>query len=101
MQIADAATPRDRLIEHGAALHLFDVLTKVADGQLLRNGNLALIRRFLTHHHAEERGFTGAVGTHQAYLFAGIQLEGCVYENELSAVLFIDVREVNHPEHPT
>src|SRR5436190_1431872 len=72
VEIADTAAPGYSLIEHGAALHLLHVLTEVANGETLRNGNLAFVGSFLVDNHAEERGLTRAVGTDQAYLLAWI-----------------------------
>ena len=76
VQIARAAAAGDGFVEHRAALHLFDVLAEVADGQLLGNRDVAFVGLFFAHHHAEERGLAGAVGTHQADLLAGVQLKG-------------------------
>ena len=81
MQIAGAAAAGDGFIEHRAALHLLDVLAEVADGELLRNRDGALVGVFLAHDHAEKRGLAGAVGAHQADLLAGVQLKGCVDED--------------------
>ena len=91
MQIADAAAARDRLVEHRAARHFFHVLPEVADGQLLRHRDFALVRRFFAGDHAEDRGLAGAVRADEAGLLAGIELEGGVDEEELLAVLLADV----------
>ena len=96
MQVADAAAAGDGFVEHGAALHLFDVLAEVADGELLRDGDLAFVGVFFADDHAEEGGLAGAVGADQADLFAGVELEGGVDEDELLAVLLIDVGKRNH-----
>ena len=92
MQIADAAAAGDGLVEHRAARHLLDVLAEVADGQLLRHRDVAFVGRFLADDHAEERGLAGAVRADQADLFARVELEGGVDEEELLAVLLADVR---------
>ena len=34
------------------------------------------------------------------YLLAGVQLKGSVNENQLPAVLLVDIGERDHPEHP-
>ena len=57
----EPAAAGDRLVEHRAARHLLDVLAEVADGQLLRDRDLALVGRLLAHDHAEERRLAGAV----------------------------------------
>jgi len=93
VQIARAPAAGDGFIEHGAAGHFFDVLTEVADGEFLRDGNVAFVRRFLTDHHAEEGGFAGAVGADEADFFAGVELERGVDKDELLAVLFVDAGE--------
>ena len=81
MQIADAPAAGDGFIEHRPAFHLFHVLAEVADGQLLRNRDVALVGRFLADDHAEERRLAGAVRTDQADLLAGVQLKGSVDED--------------------
>ena len=96
VQIADAPAARNGFIEHAAALHLLHILAEIPDRQLLGHGDVTIIGRFLAHDHAEQRGLAGPVGTHQTGLFAGIQLEGSFYENELLAVLFTDVAEGDH-----
>ena len=55
MQIADASAARDRFIQHRTALHLFDVLAKVADRQLFGDRDRAVVGSFLADHHPEER----------------------------------------------
>ena len=96
MQIADAAAAGDGLIEDGAARHLLDVLAEVADGELLRDRDLAVVRRFFAGDHAENRRLAGAVGSDEPDLFAGIELERRVHEEDLLAVLLVDVRERDH-----
>ena len=96
VQIADAPAAGDGFIEDRAALHLLHVLAEVADGQLLGNRDLAFVGRFLADHHAEERGLAGAVGTDQADLLAGVQLKGGVDEDQLLAVLLVDIGKRNH-----
>ena len=98
VQVADAAAAGDGLVEHRAARHLLDVLAEVADGQLLRNRDLAFVGRFLADDHAEERGLAGAVGADQADLLAGVQLERGVDEEELLAVLLVDVGKGDHQD---
>ena len=95
VQIARAAAAGDGFVQHRPALHLFHVLAEVADGQLLGNRDVAFVGRFLAHHHAEKRRLAGAVGPHQADLLAGIQLKGGVDEDELLAVLLVDVGKRN------
>ena len=96
MQIADASAAGDRLVEHRAAGHFFDVLAEVADGQLLRHRHFAFVGRFLAGDHAEDGGLAGAVRTDQTGLLSGIELEGRVDEEDLLAVLLADVRERDH-----
>ena len=96
VQVADAAAAGDGLVEHGAARHLLDVLAEVADGEPLRDRDLAFVGRLFADDHAEERGLAGAVGADQADLLAGIELKGGVDEDELLAVLLVDVGEGDH-----
>ena len=96
MQIADASAARDRLVEHRAARHLLDVLAEVADRQLLRHRDLALVGAFFAGDHPENGGLAGAVGPDQAGLFSRIELERRVDEEDLLAVLLADVRERDH-----
>ena len=55
------------------------------------NRDFAFVGVFLADDHAEERGLAGAVGTDQADLLAGVQLKGGVDEDQLLAVLLVDV----------
>ena len=96
MQIAGPPAAGDGLIEHRPARHLFHVLTEVADGQLLRNRDFALVGGFLSDDHAEQGRLAGAVGTDQADLLAGVQLKGRVDEDQLFAVLLVDIGERDH-----
>ena len=96
MQVAHAAAAENRLVEHGAAGHLFDVLAEVADRHPLRHRDVALVRRFLADDHAEQRGLAGAVRPDEADLLAGIELEGRVDEQDLFAVLLADLGEGDH-----
>ncbi len=93
MQIAHAAAAGDGFIENRAALHLLHVLAEVADGELLGNGDGAVVGFLLADDHAEEGRLAGAVRADQADLLAGVQLKGGVDEDELFAVLLIDVRK--------
>ena len=81
VEIARAAAAGDGFIEDRAALHFFDVLAEVADGQLLRNRDGAFVGFLLADDHAEECSLAGAVGAHQTDLFAGVQLKGGFDEN--------------------
>src|SRR5229473_1724640 len=99
MEIANAPAAGDGLIEDGTALHFFNVLAEVADGHPFRNGNLTLVGFFLTDHHAEESGLAGAVGAHESDLLARVQLKGSVNKDQLLAVLFVNIRERDHPKH--
>ena len=91
VQVADASAACDRFIQHRTALHFLDVLAKVADGQLLRDRDSAVVGTFLADHHAKERGLARPVGTDQSDFFAGIQLERSIHEEQLLAILLIDV----------
>ena len=98
MQIPGAPAARDRLIQHDPPLHVFDILAEVADGQPLRNRNLAFVGRFLAHDHAEQRSFARPVGAHQPDLLAGIQLKRGVDKHQLFAVLLIDIGKGDQEE---
>jgi hypothetical protein len=93
MQIADAAAAGDGLVEHRPARHLLHILAEIADGQALGNRDLTLVGSFLADDHAKQGGLAGAVGADQADLVAGIQLKGGVNEDQLFAVLLVDIRE--------
>ena len=98
MQIARAPTAGDGFVEHRAALHLLNVLAKIANSEFFGNRNVSLIGRFFAHDHSEERGLARAIRAHQSDLLAGIQLEGSIHEHELLAVLLIDIGKRNHPK---
>ena len=96
VQIADAPAARNRFVEHRAARHLLDVLPEVADGQLLRDGDLAFVGRFFADDHPEERRLAGAVRADEADLLAGVELERGVDEEHLPAVLLADAGKRDH-----
>ncbi len=96
MQIPDAPAPRDRLIEHTPPLHLLNILPEIPDGELLGNRDVAIVRRFFAHDHAEERSLARAIRTDQSGLLTGIQLKGSFYENELLTILLADVGKRDH-----
>ena len=54
------------------------------------------VRHFLADDHPEQRRLAGAVRPDEADLFAGIELEGGVDEEDLPAVLLADARKRNH-----
>ena len=53
VQVADTAAAGDGFVEHGAALHLFDVLAEVADGEFFGDGDFAFVGGLLADDHAE------------------------------------------------
>ena len=55
VQVAEAAAPGDRLLEDRAARHLLDVLPEVADGELLRDGDVPVVGVLLAGDHPEDR----------------------------------------------
>jgi hypothetical protein len=90
MQIAQTAAAGNRLVQDRAAGHLLDVLAEVADRQLLRHRDIALVRRFLADDHPEQRRLAGAVRADQTDFLAGVELERGVDEQNLPAVLLAD-----------
>jgi len=91
VQIAHASALCDRFIQDRTPLHFLDVLAKVADRQLLGDRDRALVGSFLAHHHPEKRCLARPVGTDQPDFFAGIQLKRSIHEEQLLAILLIDV----------
>ncbi len=98
VEVAQTTAASDGLVENRATRHLLHVLTEIADGELLRHRDFALVRRLLPHDHAEERRLAGAIGTHEADALSGVQLEGGFDEKDLPTVLLRDTRERDHPE---
>ncbi len=96
MEIADASAAGNGFVQHRPARHLLDVLAEVADGQLLRHGDFAVIRTFFAGDHAEDGGLAGAVGSDEADFFTRVELKRRVHEKDLLAVLLVDVRERDH-----
>ena len=96
VEVAEAAAAGDGLVEDGTAAHLVDFLTEVADGELLRHGDRAVVRALLARDHPEKRRLAGAVRPDQPGLLARIELEGGVDEDELAAILFADRGEGDH-----
>ena len=87
---AEPAAAGNRLVEHRPPRHLLDVLPEVADGDLLRHRHVALVGRFLADDHPKERRLSGAVRPDQPDLLSRVQLEGCIDEQNLPAVLLAD-----------
>src|SRR4029077_20287541 len=75
-----------------------NVLAKVADRQLPGDRDRALVGSFLADHHPEQRCFARPIGTDQSDFFAGIQLKRSIHEEQLLAILLIDVGERDHSE---
>ena len=96
VEVAEAAAPGDRLLEDGAARHLLDVLPEVADGELLRDGDLSVVRVLLAGDHSEERRLAGPVRADEAGFLARVELERGVDEEDLPAVLLGDLGEGDH-----
>ena len=96
VQRADAPAARDGFVEHAPAGHLLDVLTEVPDRQPLRHGHVALVWGFVARDHPEERGLPRPVRTHEPDLFTWVELERCVDEEHLTAVLLADSGERDH-----
>jgi len=101
VQVSDPPAPGNGLIEHRAALHLLHILTKVPDRELFRDRHFALVGSLLADNHAEKRGLARPIGANQSDLLARVQLKGCVDENQLPAILLMDIRKRDHPEHPS
>src|SRR5260370_34295586 len=98
VKIADSPTAGDGLIEDRAALHLFHILTKVADGHLLGNRDLTFIGGLLTNHQAEEGRFAVAVSAIQTDLLARVQLKGSINKEQLFHILLMNIRKREHPK---
>jgi hypothetical protein len=97
MQVAQTPTARDGLVEHRSARHLLDVLTEIANRQLLRDGHLAFVRRFFADDHAKERGLACAIRADEPDLVARVDLERDVdKEEDLASVLFANIGEGDH-----
>ena len=96
MQVADAAAAENRFVEHRAAGHLLDVLAEVADGQLLRDRDVAFVGHFLAGDHPEQRRLAGSVRADEADFLAGVELERRVDEENLPAVLLADAGQRDH-----
>ena len=98
VQVADSPAAGDRLVQRRATRHLLHVLPEVPDRQLLRHGDLALVRRLFTDDHPEHRGLAGAVRPDQAHLLARVELEGGVDEQHLPPVLLVHAGKGDHGE---
>ena len=93
MQQTDAAAAGDGFVEHRSTGHLLDVLAEVADGQLLRHRDVAVVGRLFTDDHPEQRGLAGTIRPDETDLLAGVELERGVDEEDLPAVLLADPGE--------
>ncbi len=57
---------------------------------------VAFVGLLFAHDHAEQRGLARAVRTHQPDFLAGVQLKRSVDEDQLLAVLLIDIGKRDH-----
>ena len=96
MQIAEAAAAGDRFIEDGASGHFVNFLTKMSNGDFLRNRDHAVVSGLFAGDHAKERRFSGAIRSDEAGLLARIELERGFDEEDLPPVLLVNVRKRNH-----
>src|SRR6476620_7321979 len=96
MKIAQTATACDRLVQNRASRHLLHVLAEVADRQLLRNRHLPFVRHLFARDHPEQSRLPCPIRANQADLLPWIELEGCVNEQDLPAVVLVDAGEGNH-----
>ena len=91
VKVACPATACNRFVNHRTARHFLHILAKVADRQFLGDRNITIIRRFLTGHHTEKSRLASTVGAHQTHFFTGVQLKGGINEDQLLAILLVDV----------
>ncbi len=96
MEVARASAAGYGFVQHGAAVHLFDILAEITDRDPLGHRDLALVGGFFAHDHAKERGLAGSVGADQTDFLAGIELKGSIHKDELLPVLLVNVRKRNH-----
>ena len=94
-QLCHVAGAGHGLGEDTAVFPLGEVLPEVADGEATRTFDPTLVRLLLAEDHPEHGGLAGAVRAHQAYLLAGVDLQGRVEEHHLGAVLEGDVGELD------
>jgi len=69
-------------------------LPEIADRKPFRHRNLAVVGSFLANQDAEQRRLTGAVGSAQADFFTRFNID----EDQLPALLLLNIREGDHPE---
>ena len=93
---AKPAAAGDRFVEHRPPGHLLDVLPEVANRDLLRHRDVALVGRLLADDHPKERRLSGAVGSDEPDLLTGVQLEGRIDEQHLPPVLLADAGQGDH-----
>src|SRR5690606_35302152 len=74
-EVGDLARRDDRLLEHGAAAPVADVLAKAPHGELARPLDRALVGDLVAEDQSKDRGLSGAVRADEADLLAGIDLE--------------------------
>ena len=95
-ELGDLAGARAGLGQDRPPAQLADVLAEVAQGQLARPLDPAVVGLFFPGDQAKHRGLAGAVGADQADLFARVDLERRIDEQDLSAVLLADRAERDH-----
>jgi len=82
--------------EGRATGHLAYILGKIANDGFSAAADLAAVHGFFAGNQAENSGFAGAVGSHQATARAGGDLKTGILEKDLRAVLFGNMGQVNH-----
>src|SRR5262245_4067171 len=96
MQIPDPSASCNSLVKHRTPRHFLHILAKIAYGEFLRSRDIAVIGLFFPDNHAEETGLARTIGSDQTNFFTGVELECCVYEENLTSVLFADARKGDH-----
>ena len=92
----EVAGGRHHLGLHRASGHFADILGKITDNGLLGTADLALIRLFFAGYESEDGGLASPVRADQAGAGGGEYLQAGVVEENLTAVLFADIGEMDH-----
>ena len=98
MQDAEAAAASDRFIEDRSPRHLFDVLPEIADGDLLRHGDVAFVGSFFPDDHSEQRRLSRTIRADEPDFLAWVELERGIDEQGPPAEVLGDTAERDHEQ---
>ncbi len=99
-QRADRSNAVDHFDHCAAPRHVAHILAEIADRHATIDGDLALIRQFLTGDHAKQRRLARTVWANKTDLLSALECRRRLDEDDLFAVLLADAFEADHAGIP-